>query len=173
MMIEQLDDVTPEEIGEELTDSPFEPRYVMYMYEYKRDDGRVSYPLCFIYYNPAGCPVDLNMVYGQTTPGLTRLLKATKVRTGLPYCAGSSGSSTAEFAPTCVSGLQHPGPGGADGRVVGGGGPEGLGGQIVLLDVCAQHGSPQDCCAANQLDNAHGFHGCTQSARLCRWARTR
>ena len=25
MMIEQLDDVTPEEIGEELTDSPFEP----------------------------------------------------------------------------------------------------------------------------------------------------
>ena len=98
MMIEQLDDVTPEEIGEELTDSPFEPRYVMYMYEYKRDDGRVSYPLCFIYYNPAGCPVDLNMVYGQTTPGLTRLLKATKVRTGLPYCAGSCGSSTAEFA---------------------------------------------------------------------------
>ena len=61
VMIEQLDDVTPEEIGEELTDSPFEPRYVMYMYEYKRDDGRVSYPLCFIYYNPAGCPVDLNM----------------------------------------------------------------------------------------------------------------
>ena len=44
MMIEQLDDVTPEEIGEELSDSPFEPRWVMYMYEHRRPDGRVSYP---------------------------------------------------------------------------------------------------------------------------------
>ena len=61
VMVEELDDVTPEEIGEELSDSPFEPRWVMYMYEHRRPDGRVSYPLCLIYYNPAGCPVDLNM----------------------------------------------------------------------------------------------------------------
>ena len=87
VMVDELDDVTPEEIGEELGDSPFEPRWVMYMYEHRRPDGRVSYPLCLIYYNPAGCPVDLNMVYGQTTPGLTRLLKATKVRSALHYCA--------------------------------------------------------------------------------------
>ena len=87
VMVDELDDVTPEEIGEELSDSPFEPRWVMYMYEHRRPDGRVSYPLCLIYYNPAGCPVDLNMVYGQPTPGLTRLLKATKARTALAYCA--------------------------------------------------------------------------------------
>lgn len=61
VMVDELDDVTPEEIGEELSDSPFEPRWVMYMYEHRRPDGRVSYPLCLIYYNPAGCPVDLNM----------------------------------------------------------------------------------------------------------------
>ena len=61
VMVDELDDVTPEEIGEELGDSPFEPRWVMYMYEHRRPDGRVSYPLCLIYYNPAGCPVDLNM----------------------------------------------------------------------------------------------------------------
>ena len=51
----------------------------MYMYEYKRGDGRVTYPLCFIWYNPSGCDVHLNMIYGQTTEKLVTLLKASKV----------------------------------------------------------------------------------------------
>ena len=51
----------------------------MYMYEYKRGDGRVTYPLCFIWYNPSGSDVHLNMIYGQTTDKIVDLLKATKV----------------------------------------------------------------------------------------------
>lgn len=30
------------------------PRYVILSYEYKQSDGRVSYPLMFIYYSPIG-----------------------------------------------------------------------------------------------------------------------
>jgi hypothetical protein len=76
VLVDELDDVTPEDIAEEFED--FEPRYVMYMYEYERDDGRVTYPLCFIWYNPSGCDVHLNMIYGQTTEALVDLLKASK-----------------------------------------------------------------------------------------------
>ena len=76
VLVDELDDVTPEDIAEEFED--FEPRYVMYMYEYERDDGRVTYPLCFIWYNPTGCDVHLNMIYGQTTEALVELLKASK-----------------------------------------------------------------------------------------------
>ncbi len=76
VLVDELDDVTPEDIAEEFED--FEPRYCMYMYEYKRDDGRVTYPLCFIWYNPSGCDVHLNMIYGQTTEALVDLLKASK-----------------------------------------------------------------------------------------------
>lgn len=76
VLVDELDDVTPEDIAEEFED--FEPRYCMYMYEYVRDDGRVTYPLCFIWYNPSGCDVHLNMIYGQTTEALIELLKASK-----------------------------------------------------------------------------------------------
>jgi len=48
------------------------------MYEYKRDDGRVTYPLCFIWYNPPASDMALNMIYGQTTEALVTLLKASK-----------------------------------------------------------------------------------------------
>ena len=30
------------------------PRYLILSYEYKQEDGRVSYPLLFIYYSPIG-----------------------------------------------------------------------------------------------------------------------
>lgn len=35
----------------------------MYSYVYKHDDGRVSYPLCFIYYCPEGCNPVTTMLY--------------------------------------------------------------------------------------------------------------
>ena len=49
---EEHEDVSPEELAEELP--PLQPRYVVYSYEYKHDDGRVSYPLCFIFISPQG-----------------------------------------------------------------------------------------------------------------------
>ena len=54
-----LQDVSPEEVAEELP--PLQPRYVVYSYKYEHDDGRVSYPLCFIFVSPqgktAGCQI--------------------------------------------------------------------------------------------------------------------
>ena len=56
-----LQDVSPEEVAEELP--PLQPRYVVYSYKYEHDDGRVSYPLCFIFVSPqgkiAGCRISL------------------------------------------------------------------------------------------------------------------
>ncbi len=49
---EEHEDVSPEELAEELPQ--LQPRYVVYSYEYKHDDGRVSYPLCFIFISPQG-----------------------------------------------------------------------------------------------------------------------
>ena len=47
-----MQDVLPEEVAELLPQH--QPRYVAYSYCYKHDDGRISYPLCFIYISPSG-----------------------------------------------------------------------------------------------------------------------
>ena len=47
-----LQDVNLEDLQNELPSS--QPRYVLLSYVYKRDDGRVSYPLCFIFISPQG-----------------------------------------------------------------------------------------------------------------------
>jgi len=41
-----------EDIRDELPDS--QPRYIVYNYCYQHDDGRKSYPLCFIFVSPQG-----------------------------------------------------------------------------------------------------------------------
>jgi hypothetical protein len=79
VLVDRFEDYTPEDIAEELEEYPNSPRYVMYMYEFKRADGRVTYPLCFIWYNPSGCDIKLNMIYGQTTEKLTTLLAASRI----------------------------------------------------------------------------------------------
>lgn len=44
-------DISVEDLAEELPDTS--PRYVVYSYKYTHKDGRVSYPLIFIYYCPS------------------------------------------------------------------------------------------------------------------------
>ena len=44
--------VTLDELAESLP--AHQPRYVAYSYCLKHDDGRVSYPLCFIFISPSG-----------------------------------------------------------------------------------------------------------------------
>lgn len=45
-------DVTPEDLAAALP--AHQPRYIAYSYEHEHDDGRKSYPLCFIFISPAG-----------------------------------------------------------------------------------------------------------------------
>eukprot|EP00735_Rhodelphis_limneticus_P005657 TRINITY_DN1759_c0_g1::TRINITY_DN1759_c0_g1_i1::g.25264::m.25264 TRINITY_DN1759_c0_g1::TRINITY_DN1759_c0_g1_i1::g.25264 ORF type:complete len:171 (+),score=39.15,sp/Q5R6P6/GMFB_PONAB/32.54/6e-22,Cofilin_ADF/PF00241.15/4.5e-11,PGK/PF00162.14/0.048 TRINITY_DN1759_c0_g1_i1:52-513(+) len=41
------------------------PRYIIYSYKWVRDDGRVQYPMVFVYYNPEGCRPDYNVLYSR------------------------------------------------------------------------------------------------------------
>jgi len=45
-------DCSVEDIRDELPDS--QPRFIVYSYCYRHDDGRTSYPLCFIFVSPQG-----------------------------------------------------------------------------------------------------------------------
>lgn len=47
---EFLENISIEDLADELPDNS--PRYVVFSYEYKQDDGRISYPLIFIYWSP-------------------------------------------------------------------------------------------------------------------------
>ncbi|KAK3733579.1 hypothetical protein QZH41_008475 [Actinostola sp. cb2023] len=53
--------------------------FVFYSYCHKHDDGRVSYPLCFIYISPPGCKPELQMMYAGSKTNLVKEIEATKV----------------------------------------------------------------------------------------------
>ena len=54
-------DISPDDLAESLP--PHQPRYVVYSYVYKHDDGRVSYPLCFIFISPQGESPRWELIY--------------------------------------------------------------------------------------------------------------
>ncbi|XP_071963679.1 glia maturation factor gamma-like isoform X3 [Antedon mediterranea] len=56
-----FEDVLPENIHKELRTN--EPRYIVYNYKFSRDDGRVTYPVIFIFISPADCKPELQMLY--------------------------------------------------------------------------------------------------------------
>jgi len=58
---EEYEDCTIEELAEELPEC--QPRYLVYSHVYNHADGRVTYPLCFVYYCPRGCKPDQLMRY--------------------------------------------------------------------------------------------------------------
>ena len=53
-----------EELQEELPDAA--PRYIAMTYVYTHKDGRVSYPLCFIYYAPPQINPTTAMMYSSS-----------------------------------------------------------------------------------------------------------
>lgn len=67
--IEELQDIIPEH----------EPRYIVYSYKMEHSDGRVSYPMCFIFYTPRDIQMELQVLYAgmklvlQREAGLTRV----------------------------------------------------------------------------------------------------
>eukprot|EP00041_Stephanoeca_diplocostata_P020643 m.465408 g.465408 ORF g.465408 m.465408 type:complete len:142 (-) comp21628_c0_seq10:130-555(-) len=74
---EELEDCSIEEVKDELPD--FSPRYICLSYCYHHDDGRISFPLMFIYYCPGGVKPDHNMVYASVQPDLVQKTNMTKV----------------------------------------------------------------------------------------------
>ncbi|KAF9916635.1 hypothetical protein FBU30_001240 [Linnemannia zychae] len=58
---EDEENVSIEDLAELLPENT--PRYVVLSFELKHDDGRLSYPLVFLYYSPKGVKPELNMLY--------------------------------------------------------------------------------------------------------------
>jgi predicted DNA-binding protein len=74
---EEFDDVSLEDVAAELPER--QPRYCAYSYAYKHDDGRVSYPLCFIFVSPEGCKPEIQMMYAGSKNALVKMGQFTKV----------------------------------------------------------------------------------------------
>ncbi|XP_075964726.1 glia maturation factor beta isoform X2 [Anarhichas minor] len=67
--IDDLRDILPER----------QPRFVVYSYKYHHDDGRVSYPLCFIFSSPVGCKPEQQMMYAGSKTQLVQTVGMSKV----------------------------------------------------------------------------------------------
>lgn len=67
---DRLDDCTTESLVEELP--THQPRFVVYSFPFTHRDGRVSYPMVFIFSSPPGGNVELNMMYAGSKLNLVR-----------------------------------------------------------------------------------------------------
>ncbi|XP_077416806.1 glia maturation factor beta [Vanacampus margaritifer] len=74
---DEHEDISPDDLKEELPER--QPRFVVYSYKYQHDDGRVSYPLCFIFSSPVGCRPEQQMMYAGSKNKLVHTTQMTKV----------------------------------------------------------------------------------------------
>ncbi|KDN37815.1 glia maturation factor beta [Tilletiaria anomala UBC 951] len=58
---ESYDDTTLEELGDELPENS--PRFIVLSYKLEHKDGRVSFPLVLVNWQPTTSPVDLSTLY--------------------------------------------------------------------------------------------------------------
>lgn len=58
---EEFEDISLDDLRDELPEQ--QPRFIVYSYKYVHDDGRVSFPLCFIFCSPSGCKPEQQMMY--------------------------------------------------------------------------------------------------------------
>jgi len=58
---EEHEDITVDDLQDELPSQ--QPRYVVLSYVKNHDDGRVTYPLIFIFISPEGCNPEQHMLY--------------------------------------------------------------------------------------------------------------
>ncbi|XP_075049750.1 glia maturation factor beta [Mixophyes fleayi] len=74
---EEHEDISPDELKDELPER--QPRFIVYSYKYQHEDGRVSYPLCFIFSSPVGCKPEQQMMYAGSKNKLVQKAELTKV----------------------------------------------------------------------------------------------
>ncbi|XP_062617722.1 glia maturation factor beta-like [Saccostrea cucullata] len=73
---EEYEDCNVDDLQPELPIS--QPRYIVISYVRHHDDGRVSYPLCFVFSSPSGCPPEQQMMYAGSVLSLIQTLGLTK-----------------------------------------------------------------------------------------------
>ncbi|KAK0419591.1 hypothetical protein QR680_014223 [Steinernema hermaphroditum] len=55
-----------------------QPRYILLSYQLKHSDGRVSYPMCLVFYSPTGCHPEQQMLYAGSRNSLVQECELTK-----------------------------------------------------------------------------------------------
>ncbi|XP_044750887.1 glia maturation factor beta [Coccinella septempunctata] len=73
---EKLENTTIEELQDTLRSH--QPRYIVLSYRREHEDGRVSYPLCFIYFTPRDSHAELQMLYAASKICLQRTADLSK-----------------------------------------------------------------------------------------------
>ncbi|XP_024300974.1 glia maturation factor gamma [Oncorhynchus tshawytscha] len=74
---EEYEDISLDDLRNELPEQ--QPRFIVYSYKYIHTDGRVSYPLCFIFSSPVGCKPEQQMMYAGSKNQLVSAAELTKV----------------------------------------------------------------------------------------------
>ncbi|XP_044539335.1 glia maturation factor gamma isoform X1 [Gracilinanus agilis] len=77
VMEEEFQNISPEELRNELPER--QPRFIVYSYKWLHEDGRISYPLCFIFSSPVGCKPEQQMMYAGSKNRLVQTAEFTKV----------------------------------------------------------------------------------------------
>uniref|UniRef100_A0A8C5QLV9 Glia maturation factor n=1 Tax=Leptobrachium leishanense TaxID=445787 RepID=A0A8C5QLV9_9ANUR len=67
---EEHEGISPDELKDELPE--------LYSYKYQHKDGRVSFPLCFIFSSPVGCKPEQQMMYAGSKNKLVQTVQLTK-----------------------------------------------------------------------------------------------
>ncbi|XP_049883946.1 glia maturation factor beta [Pectinophora gossypiella] len=80
---EELENVDLEELQDILPSH--QPRFIVYSFKMDHEDGRASFPLCFIFYTPRDAHMELQVMYAGTqralaaTVGAPRLLEVREI----------------------------------------------------------------------------------------------
>ncbi|EGG13833.1 putative actin binding protein [Cavenderia fasciculata] len=73
---ETIEDISLEKLTEEMSSSS--PRYIAYVYRYTHKDGRISFPIVFIYFMPKGISPTIAMTYSANKQNLVNRLDIAK-----------------------------------------------------------------------------------------------
>ncbi|XP_065832649.1 glia maturation factor gamma-like [Oscarella lobularis] len=74
---EEHNDMTLEEVAEKLPER--QPRFIAYSFKLNHGDGRISYPLCFIFLCPKACETNTGMTYIGSKESVVKEGQFTKV----------------------------------------------------------------------------------------------
>ncbi|GLV48663.1 Glia maturation factor [Carabus blaptoides fortunei] len=74
---ELIEEVTLDELQEQLPGH--QPRYIIYSFRHEHGDGRISYPLCFIFFTPRDSQIELQIMYAGTKLALQKEAELTRV----------------------------------------------------------------------------------------------
>ncbi|GLH14535.1 hypothetical protein R5R35_012397 [Gryllus longicercus] len=72
-----IEDISVDDLRETLPGH--QPRFIIYSYRMEHGDGRVSYPMCFIYFTPRDSQIELQIMYAGTKLALQKEAGLTRV----------------------------------------------------------------------------------------------